>query len=280
MSIKLIGGDNIFHLERQKNTLNQLKSRWNNDRKNETLYLHGGVHNLLPKPVPQGSFIKPFGAFYNKFGDDSLRGGFRTQAGQAWGILQLQKRAKQLEELDALAGDIKEPDVPQLETYKGLPETTLTTINLLLDEIRLAIETQNYQLVDAKEMRELFSFFKDLVLDMSKITLQDYKGQIANMHKRLIDEASTEGLITPELTLWENTFNKIGQLLDLAIESYEMSPDNRLVYVKSKLRDIERERVKPPPHVESVDAGDDDELPPLEYDIFDEEGQPLFFDEL
>ena len=244
----VIGGDNLFHSQKEDEILHGLRAKWLGDKRQETIYLNGGWDALLPRAVPQGSGNKLFGAYYNKFdGADRLTGGFRTQEGSAWGILKLQERARQLQQLDDAEPLTTEPSQAVSQITMGVPEQITTAINLLLDEIRLAITGSNYKLVMPQEMRKLFGLFRDVVLKMPLVSLQKYKGQVSALLERLEPEYD-DGADT--ITLWEMTLFKINKLLDIAIVSFHKQPQFRRAFFLHALPHISAKHFSSTPRIE------------------------------
>ena len=142
-----------------------------NDIKKEQFRI-GGWRNMLPKPEPQGSFIRPLSLSGSiRYGvSEPLSGGggsFRTAQGSQYGIDALRRRGEQLSQMaqDESLG-IPIPPSAQgqpagLTGYSEDVESVLTSINLTLAEI------QNIFDVSAPPLDS--SQFKDLNESLRKI---------------------------------------------------------------------------------------------------------------
>jgi len=107
--LNMTGMDNkrgLFHKAQMAEQSPRINNKVADDRTNELYYLTGGIMGVVPKPQPQGSFARPLNLSGNtNYGARGLSGGggtMRTQAGQRYGIALLQRRAKQLNELEAI----------------------------------------------------------------------------------------------------------------------------------------------------------------------------------
>jgi len=117
--------------------MNELKKRIYDvqriNRIKELNMLSGGEQYRQPKPQPQGSFNMPFSSSgstaYGYQNNSFFGGGFRTPAGQEYGIKMLKRRAGELDELEMIKQQqevkpqMKEPDledVVKVEVFQYL----------------------------------------------------------------------------------------------------------------------------------------------------------------
>jgi len=156
----LAGAIGDFHRDQMIDRKYNVKNYVKNTTSSELLNLIGGVRNLMPKPQPAGSFSMPLNmngntAYGNSSPFNNLKGGFRTQAGQLYGMKLLQKRAEQLEDMaDALEGI---PPVVKAPTKMGESETEKIAVELALNSLQTASMTDEWEKLQPNDLRKLFS---------------------------------------------------------------------------------------------------------------------------
>jgi len=114
---------NEFHQQSINYSLSRIHDKIKGNKAREKLYLMGGMPNILPRPEPQGSFIRmSYGL--DRPANFDLSGGFRNQTGQQWGMQQLRKRAEKLNEVNGVVPTDNSTAKADVDTNKYLTEKT------------------------------------------------------------------------------------------------------------------------------------------------------------
>lgn len=220
------------------------------NKKNNLNYSIGGTRNLLEKPQPQGSFAMPLSmsgnnTYHTANKMEGSGGAFRTRAGQQYGINLLEKRAKQLQELELS----KEEGMPISTMERPSQPVPLTqeseakiSFDLILDEINILALDGQYDKINNADVRKAYGTLRKIILDLDLETLKDYYEFIND----LIDDIENTEL---KRTNVDEILRKMSALIQVAIASFYKSPSERKTFVNQFAKVITRLRANFQPKI-------------------------------
>lgn len=227
--------------------------------KRKTLYHNlGGYANqrqrLRPTTTAQMPLYMNGNNTFPTGGD--LTGGFRTQAGQSYGMDLLQRRAKQLE-LMAMTDEEKQ----LLPKEQPIPLSEISedkiAFDLLLSELENFVDTGNILQLRLPDVRRLITLFRKFMFDIGFQELTEYFNTISNLivELRNVISSGDEGIeqalsqrrfisATDARTL--NIFNflsKLRGLIKVVIASINKDPKQRKTFVNQFIKEIFKQKV-------------------------------------
>ena len=217
------------------------------DRTNELYYLNGGVMGVVPKPQPQGSFSRPLNMSGNTghgVGLSGAGGTMRTQAGQRYGIALLKRRAKQLEQMDAIKSGLPLPAKPE-ELRKKVEEVPLTpaeekNMNELetdMTEIDEKVKAGDINQLKVKNVSKAYNKLStSLGQKLGAEKVNKYTGIVDNA-RRTLAGAEAAPVRPRSLAL---PLKKLSMILKCLKDTLNLQPAERAMYMKACRREADK----------------------------------------
>lgn len=242
----------VFHREQMAEARSLVRDRFAMDKHNELQYLNGGIMGAIPKPQPQGSFNRPLNlngstTYARSSAVIGAGGTFMTQPGQQYGKELLRRRAKQLDELEAMASGV--PLVPKtaeelrmsVEEEKELTAEKKGKLNLKL-AIANVVDAINAGVADIGKTKELSGIFSTLRGKLGKEqdseTLQQLKNELQNANQFIRDDVANTRIQSQQDQQQVNikmsvsvALSRVIALIDCLITSINLQPRERELYV-------------------------------------------------
>lgn len=166
-----------------------------------------------------------------------LTGGFRTQAGQSYGMDLLQRRAKQLE-LMAMTDEEKQ----LLPKEQPIPLSEISedkiAFDLLLSEIENFVDTGNILQIRVQDVRKLFALFRKFMYDIGVQELTTYFQFITNLTQELINMFQGFSAQDSRSMAVYNVLIRLRSLIKVMIASSNKDPKQRKTFVNQFIKTI------------------------------------------